>query len=243
MPATSRRPKRVMHARTRTRSTTPGSWDYRPLGDALNQLQTIRQYYASRTSTSTARYDVRDDLKQVMLSGARDRVSTRTRAPRAGSTSASSTPTAWASRWSRASGHLAEASRTPRHLEPAAGLRERGARQITEPRIYFGERPSGCVDRRGSARTEFDYPPRQLDSDVVTNRWSGTTGIPLDTTLTRLPVRPSASATSTCSISNQITSQSQLLMNRTIQERVAGHRAVPPLRQGSVPRDRRQRAV
>jgi uncharacterized membrane protein (UPF0182 family) len=93
-----------------------------------------------------------------------------------------------------------------------------GAPQISEPRIYFGERPTGYVIV-GAQQEEFDYPRGSSDSDVVTNRWSGTTGIPLDTTLTRL-LFGLRFRDFDMLISNQITNQSQLLMNRTIAERV-----------------------
>ncbi|HEY7131258.1 MAG TPA: UPF0182 family protein, partial [Candidatus Limnocylindrales bacterium] len=43
-------------------------WDYRPLGDALNQLQTIRQYYAF-PDVDIDRYQIGNELSQVMLSG------------------------------------------------------------------------------------------------------------------------------------------------------------------------------
>ena len=42
-------------------------WDYRPLGDTLDQLQTIRQYY-NFTDVDTDRYIINGQLRQVMLS-------------------------------------------------------------------------------------------------------------------------------------------------------------------------------
>jgi uncharacterized membrane protein (UPF0182 family) len=54
---------------------------------------------------------------------------------------------------------------------------------------------------------------------VVTNRWSGTTGIRLDTTLTRL-LFALRFRDFDMLISNQITSESQLLMNRSLGERL-----------------------
>jgi uncharacterized membrane protein (UPF0182 family) len=71
-----------------------------------------------------------------------------------------------------------------------------GAPAITEPRIYFGERPSNYVIV-GAQQDEFDYALGSSEADSVTNRWSGTTGISLDSFVTRL-LFSSASATSTC---------------------------------------------
>ena len=42
-------------------------WDYRPLGDTLDQLQTIRQYY-DFVDVDTDRYPLGDETRQVMLS-------------------------------------------------------------------------------------------------------------------------------------------------------------------------------
>ena len=41
-------------------------WDYRPLGDTLDQLQTIRQYY-DFTDVDTDRYTINGQVRQVML--------------------------------------------------------------------------------------------------------------------------------------------------------------------------------
>ena len=74
-------------------------WDPRPLQGTLDQLQTVRKYY-DFPGVDTDRYSIDDAQRQVMLSG-RELPSSRTRAPPAGSTSGSSTPTASASRWCR----------------------------------------------------------------------------------------------------------------------------------------------
>ncbi len=43
-------------------------WDYRPLGDTFDQLQTIRRYYTF-PDVDTDRYEIDDVQRQVMLSG------------------------------------------------------------------------------------------------------------------------------------------------------------------------------
>ena len=190
-------------------------WDYRPLGDALNQLQTIRQYYAF-PDVDIDRYQFGTDLKQVMLSG---REIALDKNPSA---------TGWVNQrlvYTHGMGvAMVRVSQVTSQGQPDLDISNlppvsvNGAPQITEPRIYFGERPSGYVIV-GAQQDEFDYPRGSSDSDVVTNRWSGATGIPLDTTLTRL-LFALRFRDFDMLISNQITNQSQLLMNRTIQERV-----------------------
>ena len=98
-----------------------------------------------------------------------------------------------------------------------------GAPVITEPRIYFGERPSDYVVV-GARQPEFDYPASGTaasggaDQNTRTT-WSGTTGITLDSTLTRLLFALRFRDLNLL-ISDQITSDTQLLMHRSLQDRV-----------------------
>src|SRR5678816_2392969 len=89
-----------------------------------------------------------------------------------------------------------------------------GAPDITEPRVYFGERPSSYVVV-GARQAEFDYPRGQTagGADVpVETRWSGKTGIKLDTTLARLLFALRFGDLNLL-ISDQVTSDSQLLFH------------------------------
>ena len=170
-------------------------WDYRPLGDTLDQLQTVRQYY-DFTDVDTDRYDVGEDYRQVMLS-VRELALDEEPVATAGSTSGSSTPTASASRWSRSTRSRPRASRGSRsaNLPPVSS---QGAPPITEPRIYFGERPQLVRRRRRPpGRVRLPASARRTASRCRRTRWTGTTGIQLDTTLAGCCSR-SASATSTC---------------------------------------------
>ncbi len=190
-------------------------WDYRPLGDTLNQLQTIRQYY-DFYDVDTDRYQINDQLKQVMLSG---REIALDKNPSA---------TGWVNeRLVYTHGYgvaMVPVNAVTSQGQPALNIANLppastgGAPPITQPRIYFGERPSSYVIV-GAVQDEFDFPRGSSDSDVVTNRWTGTTGIKLDTTLTRL-LFALRFRDFDMLISNQITDQSQLLMNRSIGERL-----------------------
>ena len=74
-----------------------------------------------------------------------------------------------------------------------------GAPPISQPRVYFGERPSSYIVV-GAQTNEFDFPTGEGDeggSVGTETRWTETTGIALDTTLKRLHVL-ARSATSTC---------------------------------------------
>ncbi len=104
---------------------------------------------------------------------------------------------------------------------------EAGAPEITQPRIYFGETDDRYVVV-GARQAEFDYPRRAGNTTVdETTRWTGTTGVALDTTLSRLLFALRFRDLDLL-ISDQITADSQLLFHRTLSERLA--RVAPFLR-------------
>jgi hypothetical protein len=97
-----------------------------------------------------------------------------------------------------------------------------GAPVVKEPRIYFGERPNDWVLVDGR-QPEFDYPTGTGDQATAGNvpqtRWSGTTGIKMDSILTRL-LFAARFRDLNLLISDQVTADSQLLMNRSLGERL-----------------------
>ena len=101
------------------------------------------------------------------------------------------------------------------NLPPAS---TEGAPTITQPRIYFGTAESNYVIV-DAASQEFDYPSSSgVGGDAYTT-WTGTTGIKLDTPLSRL-LFAARFGDLNLLISGQVTGNSQLLFNRSIQERV-----------------------
>ncbi|HET9614449.1 MAG TPA: UPF0182 family protein, partial [Candidatus Limnocylindrales bacterium] len=194
-------------------------WDYRPLGDALDQLQTVLQYY-DFYDVDTDRYQINDKLQQVMLSArelALDKNPSATgwvnqRLVYTHGIGAAMVPV-------NAVGSQGQPAPIIANLPPVS---TNGAPAISQPRIYFGERPSSYVIV-GAQQDEFDYQRGAADNSgqagVVPTRWTGTTGIPLDTTLSRL-LFALRFRDFDLLISNQITNQSQLLMNRTLGERL-----------------------
>ncbi len=197
-------------------------WDYRPLGDTLGQLQTVRQYY-DFVDVDTDRYLLNGQLRQVMLSGrelALDKNPSATgwvnqRIVYTHGVGAAMVPVNEVA--SQGQPHLIISNLPPVSTE--------GAPPVKQFRIYFGERPSDyiVVDAR---QPEFDYPRGVADatstagdSDAVTTSWSGTTGIPLDTTLNRL-LFAMRFRDFDLLISDQVTNNSQLLFHRTLGERL-----------------------
>ena len=188
-------------------------WDYRPLGDAFDQLQAIRPYY-DFTDVDTDRYTIDGVQRQVMLS-AREL-----------------DPSALGGGWVNERinfTHGVGMAMTPvnevttegqprliiRNLPPVSN---EGAPEISEPRIYFGERPSGYIVT-GARDDEFDYPTGSSDVSGTSTRWTGNSGINLDTTLMRVLFALRFRDLNLL-ISDQVTNESQLLFDRAIAQRL-----------------------
>src|SRR5262245_8702814 len=92
-----------------------------------------------------------------------------------------------------------------------------GAPEVTQPRIYFGERDNHYVVV-GAAQDEFDIP-RSGGVPDDTTRWTGTTGIALGSTLDRLLFAIRFRDLDLL-ITDQVQSGSQLLFHRTLSERL-----------------------
>jgi hypothetical protein len=184
-------------------------WDYRPLRDTLDQIQTVRQYY-NFTDVDTDRYTLDGATRQVMLS-ARELV------PPTGATWVNQRIT-YTHGFGLAMVPVNEATEggQPRLvIRDMPTVSSGGARAITEPRIYFGERESDWIIT-GTRQSEFDYPAGTSDQ---TTRWTGTTGIKLDTTLSRLLFALRFRDLNLL-ISDQVTANSQVLFHRTLGDRL-----------------------
>ena len=195
-------------------------WDYRPLRDTLDQLQTVRQYY-DFTDVDTDRYQLNGDLRQVMLAG---RELAPENNPQGGT---------WVNQritFTHGVGvamvpvnEATEGGQPKLIIRDLPPVSSDGAPTISQPRIYFGERPSDWI-LTGARQPEFDYPVRQSDTAGSpaadqTTRWTGTTGIKLDTTLSRLLFALRFKDLNLL-ISDQVTADSQLLFHRTLSDRL-----------------------
>ena len=193
-------------------------WDYRPLGDTLDQLQTVRRYY-DFIDVDTDRYSIEGKERQVMLS-ARELNLTATDAG-----------SGWVNQriiYTHGIGiAMVPVNEVTNEGQPLLLVKDLppvssgGAPPVTEPRIYFGESLSDYVIV-GARQSEFDYPQGDnaagAGTDVQT-RWTGTSGIRLDTTLSRL-LYALRFRDLNLFISDQVTSDSQLLMHRALQDRL-----------------------
>jgi hypothetical protein len=195
-------------------------WDYRPLQTTLDQIQTVRQYY-DFVDVDVDRYEIADETRQVMLS-ARELAPERN--PQAGS---------WVNQrivFTHGFGitmvpvNEVDSQGLPRliirDLPPVASS---GAPEVTEPRIYFGERRNDWVVV-GARQAEFDFPIGSGDGTEGSGSqeetfWEGTTGIRLDSIFSRL-LFAARFRDLNLMISDQVTSSSQLLMHRSLGDRL-----------------------
>jgi uncharacterized membrane protein (UPF0182 family) len=204
-------------------------WDYRPLGQTLDGLQTIRNYY-NFSDVDTDRYVFNDAtscapaappcVRQVMIAG-RDFDPTKYANSSTGDVS-------WVNlhiTYTHGVGLVmvpvneVAANGQPNLLvKDLPPVSSGGAPAVTEPRIYFGTQATNYVIAN-AASDEFDYPSSGGTGGDKYIRWTGQSGIKLDTMLSRL-LFSARFGDLNLLISNQITGSSQLLMNRSIQERV-----------------------
>jgi uncharacterized membrane protein (UPF0182 family) len=195
-------------------------WDYRPLRDTLDQLQTVRQYY-DFTDVDTDRYRLADIPRQVMLSARELAPEKNTR----GGTWVNQRITfthgiGVAMVPVNAATEGGQPELIIRDLPPVSSA---GAPKIEQPRIYFGERLSDWIVT-GARQSEFDYPVGSTATDGSaesgqTTRWTGSTGVRLDTTLSRLLFALRFRDLNLL-ISDQVTSDSQLLFHRSLADRL-----------------------
>lgn len=194
-------------------------WDYRPLGDTLDQLQTIRQYY-DFTDVDTDRYMINGQLRQVMLSG---RELAPDKNPQASSWVNQKITFTHGIGLAMVPVNQATSNGQPdliiKDLPPVSTA---GAPPVTQPRIYFGERDADyvVVDAKQAA---FDYPvgtAADSSGGADAPAWTGTTGIKLDTLLSRLLFGIRFRDLNLL-ISDQVTADSQLLFHRTLIDRVS----------------------
>ena len=194
-------------------------WDYRPLGDTLDQLQRVRRYY-DFVDVDTDRYEIDGVQRQVMLS-ARELALDQN----PGATGFVNQRIVYTHGIGAAMVPVNEVANEgqPRlFIKNLPPVSSDGAPEITQPRIYFGERPSEYVIT-GARQAEFDYPTGEGESggDPGTEtRWTGTSGISLEATLNRLLFALRFRDLDLL-ISDQITADSQLLFHRSLGDRLA----------------------
>ena len=185
-------------------------WDHQPLLDTFSQLQEIRTYY-DFVAIDNDRYTIDGVLRQVMLSGREIN-------------SAALPNRTWINE------HLAFTHGYGLTLGPVNQVTSQGlpvlfirdlppvtsaGLQVTEPSLYFGEKSNDYVIVRGTI-PEFHYPK---EGGEATTRYSGRGGVPIGSLFRKL-LFALRFASYDLILSDAIASDSRILFNRRIDERV-----------------------
>ncbi len=190
-------------------------WDASPLSSTLDQLQSVRQYYTF-TSVNIDRYVINGQPTEVMLS-AREMALDNSQA----------SPSWIAAHVLYTHGY--GLAMVPVNAVDPNGLphliiqnlpvtQSPGAPVVTQPRIYFGQRPSTwvLVDARSN---EFDYPSNTGNGSDVDTRYTGSAGLPIDSPAARLFWAWNQGDLN-LAISDQVTAQTRLLLHRSLADRL-----------------------
>ena len=185
-------------------------WDYRPLKDTYNQIQSIRLYY-DFIDIDVDRYTIDGSYRQVLL-GARELSPEKLTAQ----------AQTWVNRRLQYT-HGYGVSMSPTNEVTEQGLPNLwvkdvppiGMIEIERPEIYFGEKTDEYV-MVNTRVEEFDYP--KGDTNVYT-KYTGGGGIKLNSFIRRLAFAWELGDINLL-ISGELTPESQLLYRRHIQQRV-----------------------
>ena len=202
--AVARNPQTVQNARL---------WDPQlALPYTLENLQSLRTYYQFYPNeVAVDRYQLGDQYLQLLLAARElnpDKV-------------AENSPTWVAQKLQYTHGYgvvAARANEATNQGDPVLTLQDippAGVPPVTQAGIYFGRHTSNYV-LTDSKQAEFDYP---FATDQYT-QWKGHTGVPLSSTLRSLAFAIRLGDINLL-ISPQLTSQTQVLFNRAVQDRVA----------------------
>ena len=192
-------------------------WDYRPLQQTLDQLQTVRQYY-DFTDVDIDRYLINGSETQVMLS-ARELDPAKNPAGQNfindhivythGFGAAMVTTNA-----------VTNDGLPQLIIQNIPPVSSGGAPVITEPRIYFGEgNGSNEWVLVGAKSDEFDTSTGSTGD--TTTRWSGNNGINIGSSLVDRLFWSLEQGSSNLLLTDQVTPSTQLLLHRNITDRLS----------------------
>ena len=186
-------------------------WDPRPLRDTYNQIQFLRLYYSFQ-DVDVDRYLVDGELRQVLI-GARELQ------PEGLPDEAQS----WVNQrlqythgFGVAASPVTEFTEEGRPEFFAQDIPPVGVIEVSQPRIYYGERSLSFVVVNSSTE-EFDHEPEE--GRPVYMNYSGTGGVPLSSLMRRIAYAWEFTDLNIL-ISDQLASESRIQYRRTIQDRI-----------------------
>ena len=189
-------------------------WDWRALQETLKQIQAIRTYY-DFTDVDVDRYRVGGQVRQMMVAARELDIEDLPEQSRNWVNQKLIYTHGYGVTMNTANGFTSEG----RPLFVLSNMPVESSVPeitVTRPQIYFGQKTNTDVYVKTKQR-EFDYP--QGESNTYTT-YEGTGGIPVGGTLRRLVLAWALGDLSKLPFSDDITSESRVLMRRNIRERV-----------------------
>lgn len=191
-------------------------WDWRALQDTLKQIQTIRTYY-DFPDVDVDRYDFGGQTRQVMLAAREIDVEKLPESSRNWINEKLIYTHGYGATMNTANGFTPEGM--PRFVLSDMPIKSSaGEVTITRPQIYFGQKTDTDVYVK-TAQKEFDFP--QGETNTFTT-YEGTGGIPIGGRLRRLLLAWALNDLSKLPFSDDVTSESRVLINRNIRKIVNG---------------------
>jgi len=189
-------------------------WDWRALQDTLRQIQEIRTYY-DFPDIDIDRYEIDGSVRQVMLAARELNVDKLPESSRNWINEKLIYTHGYGVTMNRVNGFTTEG--LPSLILSDMPVRSAVASlKVARPEIYFGELTNTDVYVR-TRQKEFNYP--QGESNSLTS-YEGKGGIPIGGFLRRLIIAVDRGDLGKLPFSDDITSDSKLLMRRNVRERV-----------------------
>jgi len=191
-------------------------WDWRALQDTLKQVQTIRTYY-DFVDVDVDRYSLGGQTRQVMLAARELDVEKLPESSRNWINEKLIYTHGYGVTMNTANGFTPEGM--PRFVLSDMPVKSGAAEAtITRPQIYYGQKTDTDVYVK-TAQKEFDFP--QGESNTFTT-YEGTGGIEIGGRARRMLLAWALDDLSKLPFSDDITSQSRVLIHRNIREIVNG---------------------
>ena len=191
-------------------------WDWRALQDTLRQIQAIRIYY-DFPDVDVDRYTVSGQMRQMMIAPREIKDDKLPASSRNWINERLIYTHGYGVTMNSANGFTREG--LPQFVLSNMPVESAAPEiKVTRPEIYFGELTNRYVYVK-TKQNEFDYP--QGDTNVVTT-YQGTGGIPIGNRLRRMLLAWAIGDLSKLPFSNDVTSESRVLINRSIWEIVDG---------------------
>jgi uncharacterized membrane protein (UPF0182 family) len=190
-------------------------WDWRALQDTLKQIQAIRTYY-DFPDVDVDRYKVDTGIRQMMVAAREIDTTKLPEASRNWINEKLIYTHGYGITMNTANGFTPEGM--PRFVVSDMPIQSNSNVKVTRPEIYYGQKTNDNVYVKTRLK-EFDFP--QGDTGVTTT-YEGTGGIKLGGGLQRMLLAWALDDLSKLPFSDDVNSESRVLINRNIRELVNG---------------------